>query len=69
MERRLGHPVTVRYVRLKADLVGLPGLGVAEEAQVYDRASVNRRGHSPVRERVAVDLRSVVVVGRTCFAR
>ena len=69
VERRLGHPVPVLVLGLEPDLVRLDRLRVPEEAQVDDRAGVNRRGHSPARERVAVDLRSVVVVGRTYFAR
>lgn len=68
VERRLGHPVAVRYVRLKADLVGLTGLGVAEEAQVDDRAGVNCRSDGSVRERVAVNLGSVIMfVGKYIY--
>ena len=56
VERRLGHPVPVLVLGLEPDLVRLDRLRVPEEAQVDDRARVDRLRDGTVRECVAVDL-------------
>ena len=69
MESYLWHTEPVCPFLIEGDLVLRTGFRVTEEAQVDDRAGVNRRGDGSVREGVAVDLRSVIVVGRIYFAR
>jgi hypothetical protein len=56
VEGRLRHSVPVLVLRLESDGVRLHRFGVSEEAQVHNRARVDRGGDGAVRKGVPMDL-------------